>query len=209
MNKKVLCDTWLSDTYPVTSPDMTVIGEYHRQIRGTEWENRNYFPTPLKTEEVRDPVEVNSVPIWREVDTVGITVVSFVVTVLLMHRCVRQRKYIQLLFLVHLSFRITPDFPPVKFSPTDFPPSDLNFSLTDFAPTSSEVVLTLLSLVPSLVFVFSSHTCPFSRTVSSGLQKKFTEKQEVVKFSVWHNVTDKPSNIEQHNMEGGKVKRSR
>jgi hypothetical protein len=52
----------------------------------------------------------------------------------------------------------------------------LNFSLTDFAPTSSEVVLTLLSLPPSPVFVFSSHTCPFSRTVSSVLQKKIVEK---------------------------------
>ena len=67
----------------------------------------------------------------------------------------------RLLFLVRLSFttstkyydlclldtsnmlplvRITPDFPPVEFSPTHCQPVDVDFSLTDFPPTSSEVV---------------------------------------------------------------------
>jgi hypothetical protein len=34
--------------------------------------------------------------------------------------------------------------------------TDLDFSLTDLSPVSSEVVLTLLSWTPSPVFVFSS-----------------------------------------------------
>ena len=76
----------------------------------------------------------------------------------------------RMLFLVRLSFttstkycglslldvsnmlpllRITPDFPPVEFSPTHFPSADLNFSLTDVPPASSKVVLTLLPLPPS------------------------------------------------------------
>ena len=39
---------------------------------------------------------------------------------------------------------VTPDFPPVEFSLTDFP---LDFSLTDAAPTSSEVVLTFVTFL--------------------------------------------------------------
>ncbi len=38
--------------------------------------------------------------------------------------------------------RVTPDFPPVELSHTHFPPVNLDFTLTDFPPTSSEVVLT-------------------------------------------------------------------
>jgi hypothetical protein len=41
-------------------------------------------------------------------------------------------------------FRVTPDFPPVDFSLTRFALADLDFSLTHFPPSSSEVVLTFL-----------------------------------------------------------------
>jgi hypothetical protein len=50
---------------------------------------------------------------------------------------------------------ITVDFAPVELSPTHCPRTDVDVSLKDFPPASSEVVLLLLPLSPSPVFVFS------------------------------------------------------
>jgi hypothetical protein len=50
---------------------------------------------------------------------------------------------------------ITVDFAPVELSPTHCPHADLDVSLKDFPPTSSETVLPRLPLSPSAVFVSS------------------------------------------------------
>ena len=50
---------------------------------------------------------------------------------------------------------ITVDFAPVELSPTHCPRADVDVSLKDFPPASSEAVLPLLSLTVSPVFDFS------------------------------------------------------
>ena len=53
------------------------------------------------------------------------------------------------------AYRITVDFTPVTFSPTHCPHVDVDVSLKDFPPVSSEAVLPLLPFPPSPLFVFS------------------------------------------------------
>ena len=64
---------------------------------------------------------------------------------------------------------VEPDFPPVEFSLTLLPSVDLNFSLTDFAPSSSETVLTFLPVTPSVVF-------PGARLLVIVVQHEFSQK---------------------------------
>jgi hypothetical protein len=68
---------------------------------------------------------------------------------------------------------ITVDFVPVELSPTHCPHVDVNVSLKDFPPVSSETVLPLLPLTPSPVLFFHS-----SSSFCTGDGKTFPEKQK-------------------------------
>jgi hypothetical protein len=85
--------------------------------------------------------------------------------------------------------RITESLAPVELSPTHCPRADLDVSLKDFPPASSEAVLLLLPWPPSPVFVFR-HSYPFLHEHFLGDWKKNSRKQKSSQIIiVWHNVT--------------------
>ena len=117
----------------------------------------------------------------------------------------------RLLFLIRLSFTkstkhcdsslldaskrlffvlVAPGFPPCGHLTHTFSiRMDLDFSLTDFPPASSEVVLTFLPFTPSPIFVFPSVSQLHEPQLSClGVEKKFEEKKSQI-FMVWHKVT--------------------
>ncbi len=89
-------------------------------------------------------------------------------------RTLRSGRYCQV-----LSIHSGQDFAPVELSPTHCPHTDVDVSLKDFPPASSEAVLPLFPLSPSPVFDFSF----LFFILHEGGKKNFQKNKEVVKFS--------------------------